>query len=97
LAGELLKKAEALLEQKVHPTVIVQGYRMAAEKAIEILKATSLDVSMKDKDLLQKIAETAMTGKLATPQTTRSPSLRWTWHSMQLRTTTEKLSLTWTR
>ncbi|NMB84987.1 MAG: thermosome subunit [Methanothrix sp.] len=65
LAGELLKKAEALLEQKVHPTVIVQGYRMAAEKAIEILKATSLDVSMKDKDLLQKIAETAMTGKLA--------------------------------
>ncbi|NMC10688.1 MAG: thermosome subunit [Methanothrix sp.] len=65
LAGELLKKAEALLEQKVHPTVIVQGYRMAAEKAIEILKSTSLDVSMKDKDLLEKIAETAMTGKLA--------------------------------
>lgn len=65
LAGELLKKAEVLLEQKVHPTVIVQGYMLAAEKAIQILKATSHTVSEKDKELLVKIAETAMTGKLA--------------------------------
>ncbi|MHC1686237.1 MAG: thermosome subunit alpha [Methanothrix sp.] len=65
LAGELLKKAEVLLEQKVHPTVIVQGYMLAAEKAIQILKATSYTVSEKDKELLVKIAETAMTGKLA--------------------------------
>lgn len=65
LAGELLKKAEVLLEQKVHPTVIVQGYQMAAEKAIQILKSSSFTVSDKDLDLLVKIAETAMTGKLA--------------------------------
>ncbi len=65
LAGELLKKAEVLLEQKVHPTVIVQGYQMAAEKAIQILKSTSFTVSDKDTDLLVKIAETAMTGKMA--------------------------------
>jgi thermosome len=65
LAGELLKKAEVLLEQKVHPTVIVQGYMLAAEKAIQILKSTSYTVSGKDKELLVKIAETAMTGKLA--------------------------------
>ena len=65
LAGELLKKAEFLLDQKLHSTVIVQGYRMAAEKAIEIVKSISFDVSEKDRDLLDKIAKTAMTGKLA--------------------------------
>ena len=64
LAGELLKKAEVLLDQKIHATVIVQGYRMAAEKAIEIVKSISFDASMKDRDLLEKVAKTAMTGKL---------------------------------
>jgi thermosome len=65
LAGELLKKAEALIEQKVHPTVIVQGYNLAAEKSLEIVRSMSFDVTDKDKDILIKIAETAMTGKLA--------------------------------
>jgi thermosome len=65
LAGELLKKAEVLLDQKVHPTVIVQGYRLAAEKAIEIVKSLAFEVSENDLPLLEKIAETAMTGKLA--------------------------------
>jgi len=65
LAGELLKKAEDLLDQKVHPTVIVQGYGMAAAKAIEIMKAMTTDVSEKDWPLLEKIAKTAMTSKLA--------------------------------
>jgi chaperonin GroEL (HSP60 family) len=48
LAGELLKKAENLLEQGVHPTVIVSGYRQASEKALQILKSMSIDVSEKD-------------------------------------------------
>jgi thermosome len=65
LAGELLKKAEGLLDQNVHPTVIVQGYGMAAEKAIEIMKSMAFEVSETDKPLLEKVAETAMTGKLA--------------------------------
>ncbi|VVB63265.1 Thermosome subunit alpha [uncultured archaeon] len=65
LAGELLKKAEVLLDQKLHPTVIVQGYRLSAEKAIEIVKTLAFDVSENDRPLLEKIAETAMTGKLA--------------------------------
>src|SRR3989304_5381487 len=37
LGGEFLQKAEGVLDRKIHPTVIVKGYRMAAEKAIEIL------------------------------------------------------------
>ncbi len=65
LAGELLKKAEMLIDQKVHPTMIVQGYRMAAKKAVQIVKSISIDASEKDRALLEKIAETAMTGKLA--------------------------------
>lgn len=63
LAGELLKQAEDLLEQEIHPTVIAAGYRAAADKSMEILKTLAVSVSTKDEDLLQKIATTAMTGK----------------------------------
>lgn len=63
LAGELLKQAEDLLDKEVHPTVLSRGYRLAAEKAQEILKAIAEEISLADKDLLRKIAITAMTGK----------------------------------
>ncbi len=63
LAGELLKKAETLIEQEIHPTVIVRGYRMAKSKALEILNELADDASIKDVDVLKKIAMTAMTGK----------------------------------
>ncbi len=63
LAGELLKQAEDLLDQEIHPTIIAAGYRAAADKSMEILKGLAVNVSTKDEDLLQKIATTAMTGK----------------------------------
>ncbi len=63
LAGELLKQAEGLLDQEIHPTVIAAGYRAAADKSMEILKANAVNVSAKDEELLKKIAITAMTGK----------------------------------
>jgi thermosome len=63
LAGELLKQAEGLLDQEIHPTVIAAGYRAAADKSMEILKANAVSVSAKDEELLKKIAITAMTGK----------------------------------
>ena len=63
IAGELLKNAESLLEQNVHPTVVAKGYRMAAEKAQEILNSIAEKVTEKDTDILKKIAQTAMTGK----------------------------------
>ncbi|HLF53737.1 MAG TPA: thermosome subunit alpha [Candidatus Nanoarchaeia archaeon] len=61
LGGELLHKAEALLDRKIHPTVIVKGYRLAAEKSIELLKELSINVE--NKQMLKQIAMTAMTGK----------------------------------
>jgi len=63
IAGELLKRAEDLLDQDVHPTVIAHGYRMAAEKAQSILDEIAIAVNPDDMDMLKKIADTAMTGK----------------------------------
>jgi thermosome len=63
IAGELLKKAEDLLEQDVHPTIIAAGYRQAAEKAQALLKEMAFDVKATDKVMLKNIAGTAMTGK----------------------------------
>ncbi len=71
LAGELLKNAEKLLEQNVHPTVIAKGYRLAAKKAQEVLNKIAEPVTAKDQDLLIKIAMTAMTGKGAEAQKER--------------------------
>ena len=61
LGGELLQKAETLLDRKIHPTVIVKGYRLASEKAMEILNELSFPVE--SKQILKQIAMTAMTGK----------------------------------
>lgn len=63
LAGELLKKAEDLLEQEIHPTVIVRGYRQAAEKAQQILENMAEPITEENDDLLRKVAMTAMIGK----------------------------------
>ncbi|WP_440954070.1 thermosome subunit alpha [Methanosarcina sp. Mfa9] len=63
VAGELLKKAEDLIEQEIHPTIIASGYRLAAEKATEVLKSLAMTVEMSNRDLLISISETAMTGK----------------------------------
>ena len=62
-AGELLKQAEDLLEQEVHPTLIATGYRMASEKAFEILKGVAHKVAPTDTKTLKKIGVTSLTGK----------------------------------
>jgi archaeal chaperonin len=61
IAGELLKKAENLLDMDIHPTIVAMGYRQAAEKAQEILNDIAIDAD--DNDTLIKVAMTAMTGK----------------------------------
>jgi len=63
LAGELLRKAEEMLEQNIHPTVIISGYRKASEKAIEILDKISVPVNLEDRETLKKIAVTSMRSK----------------------------------
>ncbi len=65
LAGELLKQAEDLLDQEIHPTVITRGYRLARQKSTEVLDDISEEVSLADEDTLRKVAMTSMTGKSA--------------------------------
>ncbi len=65
LAGELLKRAEGLLDQEIHPTVITRGYKLAKEHSLKLVEGVSKKIGEKDDDLLNKIAITAMTGKSA--------------------------------
>ncbi|GBL41443.1 thermosome subunit [Nitrosopumilaceae archaeon] len=64
LAGALLENAELLLDQNVHPTIIVDGYRKAAKKAKQFLQEIAETVTANDKTILNKIAKTSMQTKL---------------------------------
>ena len=61
--GGLLEKAEKLIENGVHPTVVVKGYRLAAEKAVEILESLAISTDENEKELLVNVARTSITGK----------------------------------
>jgi thermosome len=63
LAGELLKKAEELLEQNIHPTIVVSGYRKAALKAVETINNLAIQVELTDRATLKKVAVTSMASK----------------------------------
>ena len=64
LSGELLKRSEDLIEQNVHPTVICEGFRLAAEKAISLLESHGISTEGNDEVLLE-VAKTSLTGKSA--------------------------------
>lgn len=63
IAGELLKKAQDLLSEGIHPTIISKGYRIAYKQAIKILNNLSINLEKDKKELLIKVVETAITGK----------------------------------
>jgi thermosome len=67
LAGELLKKAEELLDQNIHPTIIVSGYRKAAQKAVETINKIATPVDIEDRETLKKVALTSMASKAVGP------------------------------
>lgn len=60
LTGELLDEAEKLIDQNVHPTVIVDGFRKAAEKAYATLNTIAIPIDIEDRETLEQIAMTAM-------------------------------------
>ena len=64
LTGELLRKAEDLINQNIHPSIIANGYRMAAEKAQEVLKGLGKDIKPTDVKVLTDIAKTTMKGRV---------------------------------
>ena len=66
LAGELLAKAENLLAQNIHPTLIIDGFKKASEKAHEVLENMAIPVSMNDERRLMDVAMTSMGSKSVT-------------------------------
>lgn len=64
LAGELLAKAQALIDKDVHPTVVVDGYQAAGEQALGFLRKIAIKVNPTDKAMLKKVAAVAIAGKL---------------------------------
>jgi thermosome len=63
LTGEFLKKANDLLDQDIHPTVIIDGFRKAMARALEVLDDTSMEADPGDRDTLKKVAQTSMSSK----------------------------------
>nr|WP_274326185.1 thermosome subunit beta [Halosimplex aquaticum] len=63
IAGELLKNAEDLLEQDIHPTSIIRGFNLASKRAKEEIGEIATSVDPSDEEILEKVAETSMTGK----------------------------------
>jgi archaeal chaperonin len=64
IAGELLKKAEELIDQGIHPTVIVDGYREASNRALEVLGQIAIKVEPNDRTTLRKVAEVSLASKI---------------------------------
>jgi len=64
VAGELLKKAEELIDQGIHPTVIVDGYRQASNRALEVLDQIAIKIDPTDKAILRKVAEVSLASKI---------------------------------
>jgi len=62
-AGELLRQAEDLLDRNIHPTIIIQGYKMALDKASELLDKLAEPVRYEDDDILIKVAKTSLSSK----------------------------------
>ena len=63
IAGDLLKHAEDLLEQDLHPTAIIKGFTLASEQARAELDEIAVDIESDDDETLEQVAGTAMTGK----------------------------------
>jgi len=63
LSGELLSKAEALLDKNIHPTLIIEGYKKASEKAQEILNNIALPVAFDNEKTLKEVAITSISSK----------------------------------
>jgi len=64
IAGELLSRAEELIDKNIHPTIIIDGYRAASEKALETLEKIAIPVNLKSQEYLKKAATTSMGSKI---------------------------------
>jgi thermosome len=64
ISGELLSRAEELIDKNIHPTIIIDGYRKAQDKALETLEKIAIPIDLKSGDYLKKAAATSMGSKI---------------------------------
>ena len=64
ISGELLNKAQELVERSVHPTIIIDGYKKASDKALEVLEKIGISIDPSSADYPKKVAMTSMASKL---------------------------------
>ena len=67
-AGELLSKAEELLDKKIHPSIIIEGFKKASEKAIEVLNNIAVNIDPDNEEILKNIAMTSMISKIVSEE-----------------------------
>ena len=75
LAGALLTEAEKLLDKEIHPTLIVDGFREASEKALEILREIAMKIKPEDREWLYKVARTSMRSKIVAQESDQIANL----------------------
>ena len=69
IAAELLRRATQLIKNKVHPTTVISGYRLALKEAIKHIKDDLvIQIDPKDTALLRNVAETSLSSKLIGPE-----------------------------
>jgi thermosome len=64
IAGSLLEKAQDLIEKGIHPTIIVDGYRKALKRTLDVLSQIAVGVDIDDRETLVKVAKTSMESKI---------------------------------
>jgi len=64
VAGELLNLAEGLIDKNIHPTIIIEGFKLASQKALKVLDKIAIPVDLASSDYLKKVAVTAMGSKI---------------------------------
>ncbi|BFI74719.1 thermosome subunit alpha [Sulfurisphaera ohwakuensis] len=70
LTGFLLEQAEKLLDQKVHPTIIIEGYKRASDIILNHSKEVAIKINTSDKDYLRKVTYTSLSSKFFSGEST---------------------------
>ncbi|PLC64755.1 thermosome subunit [Vulcanisaeta sp. EB80] len=64
VAGRLLELAEELLDEGIHPTIIIDGYKKAMDYAIQVADEIAQSINVEDKNQLALVAMNSLSSKI---------------------------------